>query len=214
MTDAIRSVSARRVWDSRGPADRRSRDHDARAVRAAAAIAPSGASTGRREAIELRDGGSALGGKDVTQRGRHRRRARIAACAHGHDIARPGRRGRGARRLDADPQRAESGRQLHDGGRRWRCCMPPRHPRHPRVAPSSMPSRRFIPRPQIQILGGGAHAAHRTAVQDFMVMPLSATTIADGLVHVAEVYLRGRRGPRRARPPARRRRRGRATGRR
>jgi enolase len=64
------------------------------------------------------------------------------------------------------------------------------------------PEPRFIPRPQIQILGGGAHAAHRTTVQDFMVMPLSATSIADGLMHVAEVYravgeVLGRRGPRR-----------------
>ncbi|WP_331715602.1 phosphopyruvate hydratase family protein [Tessaracoccus coleopterorum] len=37
--------------------------------------------------------------------------------------------------------------------------------------------------------GGGAHAAHRVAVQDFMVYPIAATTIADALSHVAEVYL-------------------------
>ena len=45
-----------------------------------------------------------------------------------------------------------------------------------------------IPRPQIQIIGGGAHAAHRTAVQDFMAYPMSATNIGDALSDVAEVY--------------------------
>jgi enolase len=45
-----------------------------------------------------------------------------------------------------------------------------------------------LPRPQIQILGGGAHAANRVAVQDFMVFPLSSTTLEDALEAAAEVY--------------------------
>jgi enolase len=45
-----------------------------------------------------------------------------------------------------------------------------------------------LPLPEIQVFGGGAHAGRRVDVQDFMVMPVGATTFADALVTVAEVY--------------------------
>ena len=45
-----------------------------------------------------------------------------------------------------------------------------------------------LPLPEIQIFGGGAHAGRRVDVQDFMVMPLGATSFGQGLEMVAEVY--------------------------
>ena len=45
-----------------------------------------------------------------------------------------------------------------------------------------------LPLPEIQIFGGGAHAGRRVDVQDFMVMPLGATTFAEALEMTAEVY--------------------------
>ena len=45
-----------------------------------------------------------------------------------------------------------------------------------------------LPLPEIQIFGGGAHAGRRVDVQDFMVMPLCATSFGQGLEMVAEVY--------------------------
>ena len=62
----IVSVHGRRVWDSRG---RPTVEAEVRLAGGAAgrAIAPAGASTGSGEALDRRDGGSALGGYDVRQ---------------------------------------------------------------------------------------------------------------------------------------------------
>jgi enolase len=45
-----------------------------------------------------------------------------------------------------------------------------------------------MPLPQIQIFGGGAHAAGRTDIQDFLVMPIGAETFDEALCMVADVY--------------------------
>ena len=67
MTDTtIAYVHARRVWDSRG---RPTVEADVLLEGGAVgrAIAPAGASTGSGEALDLRDGGTAFGGYDVTK---------------------------------------------------------------------------------------------------------------------------------------------------
>ncbi|WP_457101392.1 phosphopyruvate hydratase [Microbacterium sp. P5_E9] len=185
MTDTIRSVRARRVWDSRGVPTVEVEITTESGARGRG-IAPAGASTGRREAIELRDGGTALGGRDVTQ-AVELVRTRVAPALVGLDVADQEGADRALDRLDPDPQRSGIG-----GNSTTAVSLAVLHAA---AASRGIPlwqvldaQPRFIPRPQIQILGGGAHAAHRTTVQDFMVMPLSATSIAEGLVHVAEVY--------------------------
>jgi enolase len=45
-----------------------------------------------------------------------------------------------------------------------------------------------LPLPQIQILGGGAHAARRIDIQDLMVMPVGARSVTEALDMVAEVH--------------------------
>src|SRR5947207_14108407 len=84
MSDTrIAGLQGRRVWDSRG---RPTVEAEVRLIGGAVgrAIAPAGASTGSGEAIELRDGGTRLGGRDV----RHAVAAvkgEIAAALTGHD---------------------------------------------------------------------------------------------------------------------------------
>src|SRR5438477_12462668 len=84
MSDTrIAGLQGRRVWDSRG---RPTVEAEVRLIGGAVgrAIAPAGASTGSGEAIELRDGGRRLGGRDV----RHAVAAvnvEIAAALTGHD---------------------------------------------------------------------------------------------------------------------------------
>ena len=60
----ISSLIGRRVWDSRGVPTLEAEITLENGKRGRA-IAPSGASRGTREALELRDGGKKLGGKDV-----------------------------------------------------------------------------------------------------------------------------------------------------
>jgi enolase len=45
-----------------------------------------------------------------------------------------------------------------------------------------------IPMPEIQIVGGGAHASRRVDLQDFMAMPVGARDFAEALDWVAETY--------------------------
>ena len=45
-----------------------------------------------------------------------------------------------------------------------------------------------LPLPEIQIFGGGAHAGRRIDVQDFMVMPVGATSFDEALAIVAAIY--------------------------
>src|SRR5436305_13228001 len=86
MSDTrIAGVHGRRVWDSRG---RPTIEAEVRLIGGAIgrAIAPAGASTGSGEAIELRDGGTRLGGRDV-QHAVAAVNGEIAAALHGHDAA-------------------------------------------------------------------------------------------------------------------------------
>jgi enolase len=46
----------------------------------------------------------------------------------------------------------------------------------------------FLPLPEVQIFGGGAHAGRRVDVQDFMVIAVGATDYAQALEWTAEVY--------------------------
>ena len=65
MSDTrIAAVRGRRVWDSRGRPTVEAEVHLTGGA-IGRAIAPAGASTGSGEAIELRDGGTRLGGRDV-----------------------------------------------------------------------------------------------------------------------------------------------------
>ena len=66
MSMKIEAVAGRRVWDSRG---RPTIEVDVTLAGGARgrAIAPAGASTGSGEAVDLRDGGAAQGGMDVTK---------------------------------------------------------------------------------------------------------------------------------------------------
>lgn len=185
MTDVIRTVRARRVWDSRGLPTIEV-DVETTSGARGRAIAPAGASTGRREAVELRDGGSRLGGKDVLSAVDQVNRV-ISAALVGSPVADQAGIDRALDGLDADPQRS------HLGGNATTAVS--LAALHAAAASAHVPTWRLLspdparlPRPQIQIIGGGAHAGHRTAVQDFMVMPLSAATIDEGFVHVAEAY--------------------------
>lgn len=186
MTHLIDHVHARRVWDSRGRPTVEVEVSTTGGV-SGRAIAPAGASTGSGEATDLRDGGSRLGGLDVR-----------TAIANVETVIGPKLRG-----LDPADQAGVDG--LLDG-------LDPSPTRstlggnatvatslavlHAAAACSGQPVWRYlnadpatIPRPQIQIIGGGAHAARRVDLQDFMVVPLSATRIQDALEQVAECYL-------------------------
>src|SRR5438067_9789763 len=104
MSDTrIVGAHGRRVWDSRGRPTVEAEVHLARGA-VGRAIAPAGASTGSGEAIELRDGGARLGGRDV--RGALAAvNGEIATALVGRDAADQGAIDRVLIELDGTPQK-------------------------------------------------------------------------------------------------------------
>ena len=183
---SIRAVHGRRVWDSRGrPTVEAEVTLDDGAV--GRAICPSGASTGAREAHELRDGGVAFGGLDVA-RAVANVEGEIANALRGAeatDQATLDRRlveldGTAAKsRLGANATLAVSMAAAHA------VAASRRVPLHESLGGADAT---LLPLPQIQIFGGGAHAARRVDVQDFMVVCPGASCFAEALAWTAEVY--------------------------
>jgi enolase len=199
MTDTrIREIRARRVWDSRGrpTVEAEISLHDGSVGRA---IVPAGASTGTREALELRDGGAAFGGLDV-QRALGHVRGEIAAALAGHDAADQEALDRCLIDLDGTPAKTRLGANA--------TLAVSLAAAHAAAAAAGLPlyqrlggeGASMLPLPQIQIFGGGAHAGRRVDVQDFMVVCPGAGSFAQALEWTAEVYraagrLMQRRGP-------------------
>jgi len=184
----ITSVNARRVWDSRGvpTVEAEIRLQDGSVGRA---IAPSGASRGKREALELRDGGERVGGKDVTL-ALGKVNGLIADALAGHDATDQAAIDQRLIGLDDSAQKAEIGGNatiavslavLHAAAASRRLALW----RHVSDLYGTQPS---IPLPEIQIFGGGAHAGRRVDVQDFMVMVPGADSFSDVMEITREVY--------------------------
>ncbi len=179
-------LHGRRVWDSRGrPTVEAEMLLSGGAV--GRAIAPAGASTGSGEALDLRDGGTAFGGYDVTKALAsindditEEVLGRDAADQAGLDAAMIKLDGTEARtKLGANAMLAVSLAAAHavaaEAGR-------------PLYRHLGGPDATLLPLPQIQIFGGGAHAGRRVDIQDFMVMCPAATSFAQALDWTAEVY--------------------------
>jgi enolase 1/2/3 len=187
MTDTrIASVHARRVWDSRG---RPTVEVDVRLGSGALgrAIAPAGASTGTGEAVDLRDGGEAFGGLDV-RRAIASVNEEIAPNLIGEDAADQAAIDDRMIRLDGAPNKGRLG-----GNALVATSMATLHACAasqgiPLWAQLAGQSRVRIPLPEIQIFGGGAHAARRVDIQDFMVMCPGASSFAEALDWTAEIY--------------------------
>ena len=187
MTDmTITDVHGRRIWDSRGRPTVEVDITFAEGSRGRA-IAPAGASTGLGEAVDLRDGGLAFGGFDVT-RAVASVNGEIARDLVGQDggdqanidarlIALDGaaNKGRlGGNALVATSMALMRARAAAQGVPLWK------------LLAGNRPVR--LPLPEIQIFGGGAHAARRVDVQDFMIMCPAADSFAEALDWTSEVY--------------------------
>jgi enolase len=187
MTDTrIAFVHGRRVWDSRGrPTVEAEVLLEGGGV--GRAIAPAGASTGTGEALDLRDGGEAFGGYDVTRAIGHVNNE-IARAIIGLDGADQPTLDRRLIELDGTPSKSRLGANA--------VVAVSMAAAHAAAAAAGEPLYRYLggpdchmlPLPQIQIFGGGAHAGRRVDIQDFLVVCPAATSFAEALDWTAEVY--------------------------
>jgi len=187
-TTNVESVASRRVWDSRG--------HPTVEVEVTTssgkigrAIAPAGASRGLREAIDLRDGGDQLGGKNVYNACENVRNI-IAPALVGKDVCDQSGIDELMIALDGTPDKSKLGGNamvatslavLHAGsaaqGRPLWKYISEKY----QTSPS-------IPLPEIQICGGGAHAGRRVDIQDFMIMVPGANSFDEVMEITSAVY--------------------------
>lgn len=184
----IQTVKARRVWDSRGNPTIEVDVILANGVMGRA-IAPAGASRGMREAIDLRDGGVALRGKNVVQAIANVN-GPIAQALVGLEVYDQQAADAAIRNLDPSSMKEKLGGNatvaaslavLHAaaasaGEPLWRHISG-----YYQLTPS-------IPLPEIQIFGGGAHAGRRVDIQDFMIMVPGASDFDEVMEITSEVY--------------------------
>ncbi len=152
------------------------------------AIAPSGASTGEYEACELRDGDKKYyGGRGVVKAvGNVNGEIKEELC--GLDAAQQMRVDSALCRLDGTENKSRLGANATLAVSLAVCKAA--------AEAYSMPLYRYIggfsgswiPTPMMNILNGGAHAANNIDIQEFMIVPIGASTVADGIRMCSEVY--------------------------
>ncbi len=183
---SIARVLGRRVFDSRGrPTVEAQVELQGGAV--GRAIAPSGASRGSNEAVELRDGGVRYGGFDVT-RAIANVEGTIAATLRGVDAVDQSRVDALLIAADGTANKARLGGNA--------IVAVSLAVAHAAAAVQRIPLWRHIaaerdvtiPMPEIQIFGGGAHAGRRIDIQDLMVIPVGAQSLDEAFAIVSDVY--------------------------
>ncbi|QVQ51411.1 phosphopyruvate hydratase [Spiractinospora alimapuensis] len=183
---SIESVTAREILDSRGnpTIEVEVELDDGTDVRSAV---PSGASTGKFEAVELRDGGERYGGKGVEK-----------AVTAVEDEIQPALLGAEPDEqrlvdqtlidLDGTADKSRLGANATLGVSLAVARAAAQSAELPLYRYLGGPNAHWLPVPMMNILNGGAHADTNVAIQEFMVAPIGAETFAEALRWGTEVY--------------------------
>jgi enolase len=182
----IAAVHARQVLDSRGNPTIEVDVQLASGAAGRAAI-PSGASTGVHEAVELRDGGSAFGGKAVTQAVANAN-GELADAVLGLDASDQEAVDRALIELDGTPNKGRLGANAILGVSLAVAKAAADDRGEPLFRFLGGEEATTLPVPMMNVINGGAHATNSIDLQEFMVVPVGADSFAEGLRIGAEVY--------------------------
>ena len=187
----IKSVHAREILDSRGnptvEADVTVLNHDDGQLHTGTAAVPSGASTGRFEAVELRDCEPRYFGLGV-QHAVKNVNEKIAPSLEGRNALNQIEIDRFLVELDGTENKENLGANATLSVS-LACAKAA-------ALALSMPLYRYVggtgahllPVPMMNILNGGKHAANTVDFQEFMIMPICADSFSDALRICAEIY--------------------------
>lgn len=182
----IKDVKARQIIDSRGnPTVEADVILDDGSMGRAAV--PSGASTGEREAIELRDGEAAFGGKGVLKAVGNVNGA-IRDAVVGMPVEAQADIDQKMIELDGSPNKGNLGANA--------ILAVSLAAAHAGAASAGLPLYRYLggeqahimPVPMMNIINGGAHAANSVDMQEFMILPAGAPTFSEALRYGVEVF--------------------------
>ncbi|MEO8195507.1 MAG: phosphopyruvate hydratase [Thermoanaerobaculia bacterium] len=182
----IQEIVAREVLDSRGnPTVEVDCALEGGAI--GTAQVPSGASTGSREALELRDGGTRYQGKGV-----------VTAVDFIYDEIAPELEEMDARDqalidrtlidLDGTPNKARLGANAILGVSLAVAKAAAAEAGLPLYSYLGGPGATVMPVPMLNVLNGGAHADNSVDIQEFMIVPIGFTRYSEGLRAGVEVY--------------------------
>lgn len=196
----IVSVNGLQILDSRGNPTVSATISDG--ARSATAAVPSGASTGKHEALELRDGGKSYAGKGVG-RAINNVKTEIAKALTGLDPSDQAAVDGAMIKLDGTQNKSRLGANAILGvsmactrlasmerGIDLFSYFSGKYGREPQ-----------LPVPLMNIINGGVHAGGDLAVQEFLIVPAGFKTFSDALRAAAEIYqslkteLKSRYGP-------------------
>ena len=194
---SIAQARAREVLDSRGnptlEVDVLVNAPDGREVLGSAMV-PSGASTGSREAMELRDGeASRFLGKGVKRAVGHVRDA-LLPCIKGMDAALQHEVDEAMIALDGSPRKSNLGANAILGvslacARAAAAAKGVSLYRHLSEI-YGVDHGTTLPLPMMNIVNGGAHADNSIDIQEFMILPVGAGSLADAVRMGSEVFQR------------------------
>jgi enolase len=183
---AIAGVNARQILDSRGNP---TVEVDIRLASGAfgRAAVPSGASTGQFEAVELRDGGEAYGGKGVAQAVANVN-GEIADAAGGHDASDQAGLDRLLIELDGTQNKGRLGANAILGVSLATAKAAAAEAGVPLYRHLGGDGATTLPVPLMNVINGGVHAANSIDLQEFMVVPVEADSFSEALRIGAETY--------------------------
>ncbi|HEX4964003.1 MAG TPA: phosphopyruvate hydratase [Thermoanaerobaculia bacterium] len=183
---SIEEIVAREILDSRGNPTLEVDCILDGGVGGRAAV-PSGASTGRREALELRDGGKRYGGKGV-RKAVTNVQEEIAPRLRGMDARDQARIDRTLCDLDGTPGKSRLGANAILGASLAVARSAAEASGLPLYAYVGGPAATILPVPLLNVLNGGAHADNSVDIQEFMLVPLGFDRFSEALRAGVEVY--------------------------
>ena len=186
LDSRIIRVHARQIFDSRGNPTVEVDLELEGGARGRAAV-PSGASTGRFEAVELRDGGDAYHGKGVLQAVRNVQ-SEISPALVGLDAADQRALDAALVDLDGTPNKGRLGANAILG-----CSLAAARAA---AAAAGVPLYRWIggkdakvlPVPMLNVVNGGEHAQNSLDVQEFMIVPGGCESFSEAMRIATEIF--------------------------
>jgi enolase len=183
----IKAIIGREIIDSRGNPTVEADVVLESGVMGRAAV-PSGASTGTREAIELRDGDpKRYGGKGVTQAVQHIN-TEIREALLGKNAADQTDIDNTMLALDGTDNKSKLGANAMLAVSMACARAAAANEGKPLYAYLSKDKSYLMPVPMMNIINGGAHADNSVDLQEFMVMPVGAPSMAEAIRYGAEVF--------------------------
>ena len=185
---SIQSIKARQILDSRGNPTVEADVTLADGTLGRAAV-PSGASTGAGEALELRDGGDAWGGKGVSHAVRNINET-IAPALIGHDASDQRAIDQIMLDLDGTANKSNLGANaiLSVSLAAAKAVAQAKHQPLWRYIADSTDNTPNLPLPMMNVMNGGAHAAFATDIQEYMIICKGATTFTEVLQMSTEIF--------------------------